>query len=507
MSKLRQILKLHKHHQGTRVISEITQVSRNTVKKYLSRLRALKTTMDELFLLTDAELDGLFNIHPLPEPSQKLLNLYNFFPNADKRLRQPGMTLHLLWKEYTTQHVDAYQTTAFYRHYDIWKKRSHPSLRMIHKAGDKVFVDYAGEKLKLVDPQTGKIVTVEVYVAILGSSQLTYAEAVESQGMEDFIMASQNALHYFGGSPAAIVPDNLKSAVIKSSRYEPQLNENFSAFAEHYGMVVLPARAYKPKDKSLVEGAVKIVYNRIYTNLEGKIFTSLIELNQAILKYLEEHNHAIFQGRNYSRRQQFEEMEKQTLQPLPIIRYEIKEQTMVTVMKNGHVCLNCDRHYYSVPFEHIGKKVKLLYSKSLVEIYFKLILIASHERVKSPHQYTTDKEHMATYYRYITEWNPDRFIKDAYEIHNHVGSYIEQVISRKSHPEQAYKSCQGILSFARRVGSERLVKACERAHSYNQYHYKIIETILSKNLDQFEVDEVPDTMPGHDNIRGEDYYK
>jgi hypothetical protein len=330
---------------------------------------------------------------------------------------------------------------------------------------------------------------------------------VESQDIADFILCCENALHFFGGAPAAIVPDNLKSAVTKSSRFEPSLNQNFEAFAEHYGMVVLPARAYKPKDKSLVEGAVKITYNKIFTNLNGQKFYTLSELNENILRHLENHNKAFFSGRTYSRMDQFADMEQQVLQPLPSMRFEMRENVYVTVMKNGHVCLHRDKHYYSVPFINVGKKVKIFFSKSIVDIYYKYELIASHTRIKSPHSYTTEAAHMATYNNHLLDWNPQRFIEEAHNIHEDVGNYITLVISKKPHPEQAYKSCQGILSFAKRVGNERLINACRRAHLYGLFHYKIIESILQRNLDQYDMDEEVPPMPVHDNIRGEEYYK
>lgn len=508
MSKLRQIIKLYCQHQGTRTIRDLTGISRSTVQKYIAQYQAMKTPWDELSLLSDQALDELFHSEPIvADPPMRLQELYAFFPSAEKRLKQPGMTLQLLWKDYSSSHIDGFQSTGFYKHFKIWKGRSHPSMRMEHKAGDKLFVDYAGKKLQITDVLTGEIITVEVFVAILGASQLTYVEAVDGQEMVDFIMACENALHYFGGAPAAIVPDNLKSAVNKSNRYEPHLNENFEAFADHYGMVVLPARVYKPKDKSLVEGAVKITYNRIYTNLQGQVFSSLQALNEAIVTHLEKHNQTRFQNRDYSRREQFDEMEKLLLQPLPPMRFEMRDSKVVKVMKNGFVCLHCDKHYYSVPYNNIGNMVKLFYSKSKVEIYFDYQLIASHERIKSPHTYTTVDAHMASYHKQLTEWNPERFIEDAHKIHNDVGLYIEQVISKKNHPEQAYKSCQGILSFAKRLGHDRLIRACQRAHLFGQYHYRIIENILTRNLDQYDMDDYSAKMPSHDNIRGEDYYK
>src|ERR1022692_1124307 len=507
MSKLRQVIKLYCHHTGTRKISDAIGVSRNTAKKYIRKFKYLGSTWAELSLMTDKEVNELFNEEPIPESSEKLEKLIGYFSVAEKRLKLRGMTLQKLWEEYIIKYPGGYQSSAFYKHFKLWKSRSHPSMHMVHKAGDKMFVDYTGEKLRIVDMLTGELRSVEVFVAILGASQFTYVQAIESQNMEDFILCCENALRFFGGAPSAIVPDNLKAAVTKPSRYEPQVNENFAAFADYYGMSVLPARVYRPKDKSLVEGAVKITYNRIYTNLQGQIFTSVGDLNIAIRGHLDHHNGRNFQGRCYSRLEQFNELEKLALQPLPDNRYEMSKQAIVTVMKNGHVCLHCDKHYYSVPFGNIGNKVKILYSKSKIEVFYKYALIAVHIRVRSPHSYTTDRPHMASNDQELTDWNPAKFIRDAEQIHPDVAMYIEKVLLCKPHPEQAYKSCQGIMSLAKRYGSQRLILACNRADDCGQYHFKIVETILLRNLEQNKLVDYPVPMPSHENIRGKEYYQ
>jgi transposase len=508
MSKLRHVLKLHNQGQNKLQITTTTGLSRNTVRKYLHIFIALKTTWEELNPLSDAALDELFCKEPTPSQDDRLVPLHDFLKAHEKRLRQRGFTLLRLWESYHVQHPEGFKMTAFYRHYNLWKKRVHPSMHMTHKAGDKMFVDYTGEKLHVVDPESGELKTMEVFVAILGASQLTYVEAVESQRVEDFISCCENALRYFGGSPNAIVPDNLKSAVIKSNRYEPTLNDNFEAFADYYGMSVLPARAYKPKDKALVEGAVKITYIRIFASLPEALPTSLVELNERIGVLLEIHNRTSFKGRTYSRVEQFDELEKNSLQPLPTKRFELRSSSVATVMKNGHVCLGADKHYYSVPYGYISKKVKVLYSKSSVEFFYKYECIATHQRVRSAHNYTTDPIHMATQHQVLAEWNPDYFLAQARGIGKEVEFYIAQVLHKKPHPEQAYKSCQGILSFAKRVGHQRLIKACQRAHAYGLYHFRAIDDILQRSLDLFDIEEdrqLP--MPTHENIRGEQYYQ
>lgn len=287
------------------------------------------------------------------------------------------------------------------------------------------------------------------------------------------------------------------------------INETFADFAEHYTTVVLPARAYRPKDKALVEGMVKIVYRAIYTAVNREIYTSLVALNTAIKEALEVLNNAPFKGRDYSRRSQFEEIERGTLMSLPAYPYEFKQQVIVTVMKNGHACLGIDKHYYSVPYRFIGKKVKLLYTSTRVEIYYRYERIATHTRQLRKYHYTTLNEHLASAHRYLSDWTPEKFIEQARAIHEDVAHYLTQVIESKQHPEQAYKSCSGILSIARKVGAERLTNACRRASSYGVYNYPILLQILEKNLDHLSEEEQQQhpPMPPHHNIRGAAYYE
>lgn len=508
MSKLRHVLKLHCQGHSKLNISTVTGLSRNTVKKYLNVFTGLQTTLDEINRLSDKDLDELFCKEPEVIVDERLQELHVYFHANEKQLKRRGVTLLNLFDQYRALHPEGYGQTSFYYHYKLWSARSTPSMHMVHKSGDKMFVDFTGEKLEVVDQQSGEIKKMEVFVAILGGSQYTYVEAVESQRVEDFISCCENALQFFGGVPNAIVPDNLKSAVIKTNRFEPRLNENFEAFADHYGTVVLPARAYKPKDKALVEGAVKIAYMRIFALLPKELATSLEQLNSRIEPLLKEHNSQKFKGRNYSRIEQFEESEKHTLQPLPATRFELRSSLVATVMKNGHVSLSVDKHYYSVPYGYISKKVRVLFSKSRVEIFYKYECIASHKRTRSPHNYTTDPLHMATQHQVMAQWNPDYFLSQARAIGKEVEFYIAQVLQKKQHPEQAYKSCQGILSFAKRVGQGRLIKACQRAHAYGLYHYRAIEDILNKGLDLFDLEEDKQlSMPVHENIRGKNYYQ
>ena len=509
MIKIRQILRLYTQGYSKLKIAEQTGIARNTLKKYIKEFDKAGLRFEEINELSDKDLEDLFVKQEEPPVNTKLQTLFNRFPAVEKALKQKGNTRYLLWEQYRKEHPNGYGVSQFKHYYAQWKAQVNPVMRMEHKAGDKLYVDFAGDKLGYVDPDTGELIPVEVFVAILGASQLTYVEAVMTQQKEDFIAACENALHFYQGVPAAIVPDNLKSAVTKSSKYEPTLNETFADFAEHYGTTILPTRSYRPRDKALVENAVRIMYSRIYVKIRRRQYHSIAALNAAIQEALKEHNEAMLRGRNYSRSQQFEEIEKSVLMPLPALRYELKKQCFATVAKNGHVGLGPDKHYYSVPYRYIGKKVKLLYSRHSVEVYYNYERIALHNRVKSAHQYTTEKEHLASTHRFVSEWTPERFTSWADSIHEDVKLYILKVLDRKQHPEQAYKACMGILGFAKKVGNERLIRACQRALGYGAYNYKTIQNILERELDLNDAPDETDhlQMPLHDNIRGEGYYQ
>jgi len=507
MSKLRQMLRLYFQGESKLRISDLTGVSRNTLKKYLKIYIRTGLSMTDLEQKSDQDLDHLFGENLLPEPSERYKALESYFPSMEKELKRRGMTRQILWRRYITVHPDGFKLSQFKHHYRQWLKRSKPVMHIEHTAGDKMYIDYAGEKLELVNKDTGEITKVEVFISVLGASQLTYIEATMSQQKEDFITCCENALAFYGGVPMAIVPDNLKSAVTKSDRYEPTLNQAFENFASHYNTTILPARAYKPKDKALVEGAVRIAYMRVYSVLDNKTFNNLDDLNKVIKEILELHNNTKLTDRPYSRRVLFEEIERETLQPLPTLPYEFKRQQQATISVNGHVCLKEDKHYYSVPYQCIGKKVKILYTSTQVEIFYNYILIAKHQRDRKQYGYTTDIEHLASTHKYLTEWNPERFIKWAESIDESVKEFIICLMDSKSHPEQSYKACQGVLGYERKVGRERLINACKRSIEFENFSYNAIKSILENHYDQLTSTELTVDIPKHENIRGENYYQ
>ena len=508
MSKVRKVLQLYDKGSSKLFISRYLSLSRNTVKKYIALFQLLDLNMVDISSRSDADLEEIFSNSSTNVLTPKLKSLYGFFPYMERELKKTGVTKHSMWEEYFEKFPDGLKSSQFKEHYNRWGKKVNPVMHMTHKSGDKMYIDYAGKKLQVVDKESGEVAEVEFYVAILGASQYTYAEASPSQKKEDFILSTENALHYFNGVPAAIVPDNLKSAVKKSNRYEPIINEAFLDFAEHYGTTILPARAYKPRDKSLAEGVVKILYQRIYPILRKKTFYSINDLNEAIWQELELHNNKKLTGRPFSRLQLFKEDEQSKLSPLAVERFEIKQVSHATVMQNGHVYLSCDKHYYSVPFQNIRKKVKILYTSSNVEIFYKYNRIASHKRNYKPFNYSTVKEHLATTHQFMTEWTPQRFINWGESIDESVKVFITNLLEIKQHPEQAYKSCMGVLSFSKKVGNDRLINACKRAIDYKIYNYKIIKNILDKGLDMITDEaESSDYLPEHHNIRGKNYYK
>ena len=513
MSKIKQIIRCHCEGHGSKKTSSITGVSRNVIRQYLKRFAILNLTREEVENKTDQELSDLFypqqNNQTLPDTA-RFQRLHLRLPEIVKALRRRGMTVEKQWLEYIQEDPVGYGRTQFYNYLVEYRRRSGITMHIEHKAGEKMFVDFCGDKLQIVDTGTGEIKDVEVFVAILGCSQLTYVEAVYSQTKEDFIQCCRNAFEYFGGVPKAVVPDNLKAAVTKSSKYEPILNETFANFAEHYNTVVLPARSYKPKDKALVESAVKIVYQRIYAVLNNIPYPGLDKLNTAIKMALEDHNNAPLKQGD-SRRKIFEEEERSTLIPLPTLAYELRKIRECKVMKNGYVGLHEDRHYYSVSYQYIGKRIRLIYNSSSVQIYSQFNLIASHDRNYRRNRYTTQNEHLASQHRFLSEWNPEYFISRAKQISEEVAVFIERLMESKAHPEQGYKACSGVLNLAKRVGSQRIIGACKRAIEFKTYHYYILEDILKKGLDKITPEEENiqnlKTTPVHHNVRGKEYYQ
>lgn len=513
MKKIRDIIRLKQTtDMSERQIARALNVARTVVARYLNDFYKSGLGYEQIEQMADSELLGILEKRKVKK-NEQYEKLSKQFPYFAKELKKKGVTLNLLWKEYQKKCPAGYSNSQFCYHFQMWRNASQITMHMNHKAGDKMFVDYAGEKLVIIDQKTGKERPVEVFVAILGCSQLTYVEASMSQQSEDWIRSNERALWYFKGVVQAIVPDNLKSAVSRSNRYEPGINLNYDDFAEYYKTVIMPARVREARDKALVENAVGLAYQRIYAPLRNTIFYSLEELNKAIWGLLEEHNNTPFQRLDTSRRGLFEEVEKRALKSLPIERYPFKTIKVLTVQINYHVELREDRHYYSVPYylRKRGKKtkVKVMYDDRIVAIYYDNVRIAQHKRDRRPNEYSTIPEHRSAEHRYVAEWSSERFLRWAGTIGSDVALVIGNVLESRKYPEQAFRVCMGILSLGKRYDPERLNKACRRAHSFGIYSYTRIESMLKKGLEeevQSEFDWGKPQIPLHENIRGSEYY-
>lgn len=509
MSKLKQIIRLREKGVPLQTIARLTGISRNTVKKYLRLIEVKGLNPSDLLSKEDHEAERLL-ADPDHVSKHRYEALIQLFPYMEKELVKTGVNRWILWGEYKNKYPDGYSYAHFCHHFSQWLETKGATMHFEHQPGDKMFIDFAGKKLYWVDQQTAEVHEVEVYIAILGYSQLVFVQAVSSQKKEFFIMATENALYYFGGVPQALVPDNLKSAVHKANKYEPTLNSDFADFANHCHTAVLPARSRKPRDKSLVENAVRIVYTYIYAPLRDQTFYSLEELNRAISEQLEILNNKPFQKMPLSRREKHRQQEKHLLMPLPAERYEFKKYKWLTVMKHAHIQLSEDKHYYSIPYRYIGKKVKVVYSESRVSVFYNKQQIAFHKREYRRFGYTTIKDHLPSAHQFVSDWNPDTFLTWAARIDPAVKDYIAKVLENKPYPEQAYRSCAGILAQEKKAGRERLVNAVKRATHYGAYNYKIIDRILKGGLDRMDYEDettAQPTLPFHENIRGKENYK
>lgn len=503
--KVREILRLGLVHQlGHREISRSCSVSHVTVWAYLKQVRNSGLSWSEISVLTEEELlelvRGAHSSPPnrsIPEPDWRYIHT---------ELRKKGVTLQLLWQEYKELYPDGYQSTQFYEHYKNWKQTISPWMRQNHKAGDKLFVDYAGQTVPIHSQETGKVYQAQIFVAVLGMSNYTYAEATWDQTIQNWISSHIHAFEFFSGVPRLLVPDNLKSGVTKSDRYDPDINPTYYEMASYYDTAVLPARARKPKDKAKAEVGVQIVERWILAALRNKKFFSLHQLNQEIGMLLEKLNEKSFKKLPGSRRSWFNSDEKPVLLPLPESRFEIAEWKNAKVNIDYHVEL--DKHYYSVPYRHIHKTVRIRNTKDVVEIFLNGKRIASHKKDSYPGGHSTISEHMPEGHREHMEWNPSRILRWAAKVGEATSSVVHRILHSRKHPEQGYRSCLGILRLQKHYGDARLEGACRRAIDYEEYRYKYIRTILEKGLDKQDA-ELPDTQPqlNHRNVRGGTYFK
>ena len=425
---------------------------------------------------------------------------------VNRELKHKGVTLFLLWQEYRERHPQGYQYSWFCECYRAWQDKLDVVMRQDHRAGERLFVDYAGQTVPVVDRFTGEIREAQVFVAVLGASNYTYAEATWTQGLPDWIGAHQRCFRYLGGVPEIVVPDNLRAGVTKAHRYEPDTNPTYQDMASHYGVAVLPARVRRPRDKAKVEAGVLVVERWILAALRHRSFFSLAELNAAIRELLEKLNARPFKKLPGSRREHFEQLDKPALQPLPAEPYVYAEWKKARVHIDYHVAV--DGHYYSVPHALIKKQLDVRITQNTIECFHRGNRVASHRRAHQKGRHTTVPAHMPEAHRQAGDWSPQRLANWAAKTGPATEKLILTVLAARKHPQQAYRSCLGILRLGKAYGDDRLEAACRRALTLGSHSYKSIESILRHRLEEQPLTEHSElTLPeDHDNIRGPSYY-
>jgi len=489
-----------------RKVSDIARscnVNHKTVSKYIARVNEEAITYAEIEAISDTELEKILK-NKRGRKSKKTLKQPDF-NSLHTELKKKGVTRQLLWEEYIRDNPNGYQRTQFFHHYSKWKKALNPSMRQTHKAGEKMFVDYSGQTAEITNQATGEKKEVQIFVAVLGASNYSYAEATLSQNLSDWINSHVNAFKYFEGVPALVVPDNLKSGVTHACRYEPEVNREYREMAVHYDTTIFPARVRAPKDKSKAENGVLLVQRWILAALRNRIFFSLSDLNQAIYQLLITLNNRPFNKLSGCRRSLFETIDHASLKPLPQIPYVYANWKIARVGMDYHVELS--EHFYSVPYQYLSHKVELRYTQHTVEVFCNNRRIASHMRDDSPREATSRPEHMPKSHQEYLKWTPIKLLNKAKEIGDGTYRVIRRVMEDKNHSLPASRLALGIIRLEKKFSAERLEAACLRAILINGYSYKSIESTLSKGLDRKKWE--PDNQPvliDHENVRGEDYF-
>lgn len=505
MRKIREILRLKfELNNSNRFISQSMAISHSTVRDCLRRANLANLGWP----LPDDLDDDVLEQKLYPAPSKISLEARGELDwiKTHEELKRKHMTLMLLWNEYRELHPAGLSYSQFCHLYLTWKKQLDTWMRQDHKAGEKMFIDYAGDTVPISDGKGG-VHQAQIFVAVLGASNYIYAEATMTQALPDWIESHCRALKFFGGVPELAVPDNLKNCTTLANRYEPDINPTYHDLANHYGFAVMPARVKTPKDKSLAEKSVQIIQCQILAKLRDQTFFSLEELNEAIAILLEKINSQPFQKLPGSRLSQFEKLDKPALKPLPNTPYKFAEWKKARPGPDYHIEL--DEHYYSVPYTFIKKSLDVRFTNQTVEVFYRSKRIAAHMR-KYKYGHSTLTEHMPKAHQKYAEWTPERIISWARKIGTATSQLVENVIATKEHPQLAFRACLGILRFAKSYSEPRLEAACGRALKIGAYSYKSIASILKNNLDHVPVSEsetLTATKETHENVRGGDYFE
>lgn len=504
MHSIRELLRLKYEAQLTqRQIAHSLGLGLGSVSKYLRRARAAGLTWPLPGEWTEDDLARRLALRPAaPAVGDGELDC----AAIHQELQRKGVTRLLLWEEYAAQAARPLSYSRFCVRYREWKRRLKPTLRQTHVAGEKLFVDYCGQTVAVIDQETGEARQAQVFVAVLGASNYTYAEATWTQALPDWVGSHVRAFEFFGGAPRLVVPDNLKSAVRRACRYEPLLTRTYQELLEHYATAALPARPYKPRDKAKVENAVQVVERWILARLRKHTFFSLVELNVIIRDLLNDLNRRPFKKLPGCRRSQYEALDRPALKPLPAARYQYAEWRKARVHIDYHV--EVAGHYYSVPHQLLRQQLDVRLTALTVEFFHRGQRVAAHPRSPNRGRHTTTPEHLPKAHRAHLEWSPTRFLDWAGEVGAATRQMVEHLLNHRPHPEMGYRSCLGLLSLARRYGVPRLEAACQRALAVGALTRKSVLSILEKGLDSQPLPETPAQrpLPAHDNIRGAGYY-
>lgn len=506
MPRVREILRLHAEMGlSGRAIARSLGISPSTVTNVLGRVKAAGLSWP---LPTEFDDDALLEAHLFPSPSGRPARVqepdWNY---VYKELRHKGVTLLLLWMEYKAAHPEGLQYSRFCERYRQWAKTMNLSMRQTHHAGEKMFVDYAGPTVRVVDRVTGEIRQAQIFVAVLGASGYAYAEAQWSQDLASFIGGHVRAFEFFGGVPQLIVPDNLKAGVRRADRYEPSLNRTYAEMANHYGCAVMPARPRKPKDKAKAEASVLLVERWILAVLRNRTFFSLAEVNEAIRELLVKLNEKPFQKLEGSRKSLFETLDKPALRPLPQHPYEFAVWRTARVNIDYHIAVH--GVYYSVPYTLVGQQLDVRVTQNVVEVFHKGRRVASHVRAFRKGQQVTEPLHRPKAHQAHAEWTPSKLITWAESIGPGTGTFVKNLLETKRHPEQGYRACLGLRRLARQYSHDRLEAAALRALAIEAVSYRSVKSILEKGLDRVALP--PSgceaiSVPTHENLRGSRYY-
>jgi transposase len=502
MRQIREVLRLRFASElPQRAIAKSLGLSQATVSGYLSRARAAGVSWPLAEDLDDAQLEALlFPPPPAIAADQRAMPDWGW---VHRELRRPNVTLALLWEEYRAGAPDGFGYSWFCDLYRAWAGRLKPTMRQIHVAGEKLFVDFAGRTGEVIDAGTGEAIPVQIFVAVLGASSLTYAEATWSQKLPDWIAAHVRAFAYFGGVARQTVSDNLKAGIIKASFHEPLVNRTYADLAQHYGTAIVPARPYKPRDKAKVEVGVQVVGRWILARLRHQRFFSLAELNAAIGALLDDLNNRPMRGWGTSRRALFEQLDRPALGALPSTPYEYAEWKRCRVGLDYHV--EIAKHYYSVPHQLIRQEVEVRITLTTIEIFHRGKRVASHRRSARPHRPTTVSEHMPSSHRRYRDWTHERIGREAAMVGPNTAALADVILRSRPHPEQGFRSCIGILGLVKRYGATRVEAACARALVLGTRSYNSVATILKNHRENAPpVAEAPILI--HENIRGPGYY-